>query len=448
MAMLRPTSEMKDSGVREIGRIPKEWSSVRIARIIENSAEGIMVGPFGSSLTGAVVGEKDGKYKVYGQANLIRRDFDYGDKFIDEKKYKELARYKVIPGDIAISMMGTVGKCRVIPEGIRDGIMDSHLIKARLSTHMIPKYYEYIYESTAVFDQIMAKSTGTIMTGINSNIVKSLYVVLPPLSQQQAIADYLDDRCSKIDEIIADVTTSIEEYKELKHAVIFEAVTKGLDKNVPMRNTGNLWLPELPVDVPLSRVSRHYTVILGKMLCPNKRDNDDSLEPYYCAANVHFDGISGALKEMWFNTSEKESYSVHKADMLIVEGGAGAGGAAIVEEEPEQPTFVQNSVMIVRSKDSEDNRYLCYLVQALVKSKYVDFVCNKATIPHFTKEKVSGIPYPVWNKEKRKEIADYLDERTSQMDSLISEKQALIDDLQTYKKSLIYEVVTGKRRVV
>lgn len=101
MTMLRPTSEMKDSGVREIDSIPKEWKCVRIVRIIENSAEGIMVGPFGSSLTGAVVDEADGKYKVYGQANLIRRDFDYGDKFVDENKYKELIRYKVVPGDIA-----------------------------------------------------------------------------------------------------------------------------------------------------------------------------------------------------------------------------------------------------------------------------------------------------------------------------------------------------------
>ena len=88
------------------------------------------------------------------------------------------------------------------------------------------------------------------------------------------------------------------------------------------------------------------------------------------------------------------------------------------------------------------------MVQALVKNKYVDYVCNKATIPHFTKEKVSGMPYPAWNIEKRAKIADYLDKRTSQIDALISEKQALIDDLRAYKKSLIYEVVTGKRRVV
>ena len=270
----------------------------------------------------------------------------------------------------------------------------------------------------------------------------------PAIDEQQAIASYLDDRCSKLDEIITEAEKSIEEYKELKQAVIFEAVTKGLDKNVPMKETGNIWLPMLPVNVPLSRLSLHYSIILGKMLCPNKRDEDDTLEPYYCAANVHFDGISGELKEMWFNTSEKENYAVHKNDMLIVEGGAGAGGAAIVLEEPEQPTFVQNSIMIVRSKDSEDNRYLCYLVQALVKNKYVEFVCNKATIPHFTKEKLSGIPYPVWSKENREKIADYLDERITQMDALISEKQSLIEDLKAYKKSLIYEIVTGKRRVV
>ena len=229
--------------------------------------------------------------------------------------------------------------------------------------------------------------------------------------------------------------------------MIFEAVTKGLDKNVNVYKTGNSWIPSLPVGIKLSRFGLHHDIILGKMLCPNPRNEEDTLEPYYCAANVHFDGVTGVLKTMWFNSKEKETYVVHKNDMLIVEGGAGAGGAAIMNEEPPVSTFVQNSIMIVRSH-MKDNRYSCYLVQALVKNKYVDVVCNKATIPHFTKEKVSYMPYPVFNRNERNEIANYLDERCKQIDSLIAEKESLIHDLEAYKKSLIYEVVTGKRKVV
>lgn len=230
-------------------------------------------------------------------------------------------------------------------------------------------------------------------------------------------------------------------------AVIFEAVTKGIDKNSNYYETHNAWIPQLPVGIKLSRFGLHHNVILGKMLCPTPRNEDDELEPYYCAANVHFDGVSGELKTMWFNAKEKETYAVHKEDMLIVEGGAGAGGAAVMLEEPAVPTFIQNSIMIVRA-NSGDNRYSCYLAQALVKNKYVDVVCNKATIPHFTKEKVCYMPYPVFSADERSAIADYLDKRISDMDSLIAEKQSLIEDLEAYKKSLIYEVVTGKRRVV
>ena len=368
-------AEMKPSGVQWIGDIPVDWNiSVlgRYVKQVKNKNTDLLETNL-LSLSYGKVKRKD----ISANDGLLPASFD-GYNIIEE-------------GDIVLRLTDLQNDHTSLRVGraTERGIITSAYVTIRPEKYISSEYLYYVLHSFDIVKGFYGMGAG-IRQGLTYDGVQSLKIPSPAMPEQQAIADYLDDRCSKIDEIIAEVTASIEEYKELKQAVIFEAVTKGLDKNVPMRNTGNLWLPELPVDVPLSRVSLHYTVILGKMLCPNKRDDDDSLEPYYCAANVHFDGISGALKEMWFNTSEKESYSVHKADMLIVEGGAGAGGAAIVEEEPEQPTFVQNSIMIVRSKDSEDNRYLCYLVQALVKSKYVDFVCNKATIPHFTKEKVSG----------------------------------------------------------
>lgn len=425
MAGLRPAAEMKDSGIEWVGKIPSDKKVVR--------------NKYYFHLT---------KGKIPSSQNSEGKGVPYiGASELDSNCCRNYTEDDTVPvcnkDDVLILWDGA--RAGLVGTG-KNGAISSTVVKCVFANNVYPSFGYWYFKG---FEHYFAEQVhGTTIPHMNTRYIEDIGFINWSIKEQQAIAAYLDERCAKIDELIAEAAASIAEYKQLKQAVIFEAVTQGLDKNVPIRNTGNIWFPVLPMDVALSRVSRHYTIILGKMLCPNKRDDDDTIEPYYCAANVHFDGISGELKEMWFNTAEKRNYIVHKNDMLIVEGGAGAGGAAIVVEEPEQPTFVQNSIMIVRSKDSKDNRYLCYVVQALVKNKYVDFVCNKATIPHFTKEKVSGIPYPAWSKDKRIAIADYLDKRVGEIDSLISEKQALIDDLQAYKKSLIYEAVTGKRRVV
>lgn len=214
---LRDCSELKDSGVIWIGEIPEHWDVKRIRYIIEQGANGIRVGPFGSSLKDAVVDPDQGEYKIYGQANLIRHDFEYGDNYVAEKDYLRLKNYEVLPGDILLSMMGTIGKCSTVPEGITKGIMDSHLIKMRLSDLMIPRYLEYVYEySAVVYEQLIQNGKGSIMNGLNSTIVKNVYVPVPPIDEQKEIADYLDAKCGAIEAIIdsKELEEEVEEYAD------------------------------------------------------------------------------------------------------------------------------------------------------------------------------------------------------------------------------------------
>lgn len=429
MTMIRPETEMKDSGIQWLGNIPKEWSIIKGKYILKQLSRSVL------ESDNVVTCFRDGEVTLRSN----RRELGFTNSL------KEIGYQGVEPGDLVVhGMDGFAGAI-----GISDSRGKMSPIINVLESGECKKYLMYYLRGLAFVNVFLGLSTGIRERScdLRWNKLANLEYTIPPLSEQQAIADYLDETCSKIDEIIAEAKASIDEYKELKQSVIFEAVTKGLDKNVNVYKTGNSWIPSLPVGIKLSRFGLHHDIILGKMLCPNPRNEEDTLEPYYCAANVHFDGVTGVLKTMWFNSKEKETYVVHKNDMLIVEGGAGAGGAAIMNEEPPVSTFVQNSIMIVRSH-MKDNRYSCYLVQALVKNKYVDVVCNKATIPHFTKEKVSYMPYPVFNRNERNEIANYLDERCKHIDSLIAEKESLIHDLEAYKKSLIYEVVTGKRRVI
>ena len=270
---------------------------------------------------------------------------------------------------------------------------------------------------------------------------------VPTKTEQSVIIRFLNNKVSHIDSIIAEARASIEEYKAWKASIIYEAVTKGLDPDAEMRTTNSKWLPETPQENKISRVGLHYDIILGKMLCPEQVDASYSLEPYFCAANVHFSGVDTEnLKEMWFNPKEKEIYKVKQGDLLVVEGGAGAGGSAIVTDYNRE-TYVQNSIMIVRGRQGNSNGFLKYVLECLVGRGYVDFACNKATIPHFTKEKLGNTPFPVFTPKIQSEITLYLDNHCRAIDKLIREKEELISDLEAYKKSLIFEVVTGKRRV-
>lgn len=429
--VIRPEAEMKTSGIEWVGLIPKDWKIAKNNRLFNISKKLV-----GSNW-------KNTQLLSLTKSGIIEKNINDG----GGKQPESFETYQYVENNDVVLCLFDIDVSAVFSDRSKYSGMISPAYRVMKCTDAILSVYAKWWFDAVNIGRYYLIYTKSLRKTIDATGFGNILTAVPSLSEQQAIADYLDETCSKIDEIIAEAKASIDEYKELKQSVIFEAVTKGLDKNIIVYKTGNSWIPFLPAGVKLSRFGLHHDIILGKMLCPNPRNEEDTLEPYYCAANVHFDGVTGELKTMWFNSKEKETYVVHKNDMLIVEGGAGAGGAAIMNEEPPVSTFVQNSIMIVRSH-MKDNRYSCYLVQALVKNKYVDVVCNKATIPHFTKEKVSCMPYPVFNRNERNEIANYLDEKCKQIDSLISEKESLINDLEAYKKSLIYEVVTGKRRVV
>ena len=142
---LDPNAPMKDSGVEWIGEISEGWKTVRIKHVIDRSEYGIKIGPFGSTLANRTL--ISGPYNVYSQANLISNSFSDTNHHIDGNTFDDLRGYEVKPGDVCVSMMGTIGKCRVVPAGITKGIMDSHLIKIRLDEEQIdPRFFEYVYD--------------------------------------------------------------------------------------------------------------------------------------------------------------------------------------------------------------------------------------------------------------------------------------------------------------
>lgn len=430
---------MKDSGIEWIGEIPEGWEISKVSYFYEVQL-GKMLQPQKKS-------ETDTEEKYLCAANVGKNSLSLDTLKTMWFSQTEKHQFDLKEGDLLVVEGGDVASCAIIETPVRNLFFQNALHRVRpLHNESVAflRYWLMTAKSYGYIDFICNKAT-------IAHFSKEKFIALPipviPQDIQSKIVSFLDLECKQIDDLLSKSRSSIEEYKKLKQAVITQAVTKGVRGEREMKDSGNQWFGQIPTDWKLSRVGLHFSIILGKMLCNAPLNDTYTLEPYYCAADVHFDGVAdGERKKMWFSPIEKDLYRVSVGDLLVVEGGAGAGGSAIVEKQ-DSYTYIQNSIMIIRSKGNTDNRYLRYLLEFLVKQGYIDIVCNKATIPHFTKDKLSCVPFCLCPAGEQKEIADYLDAKCAEIDGLTAKKEQLVKELESYKKSLIYEVVTGKREV-
>lgn len=422
--------EMKDSGIEWIGQIPTGWELRRAKTLfMQRNSKGNEI---------EVLLSPTQKYGVVPQSQL--------EGVVQVKEDTDLQMFKTVhKGDFVISLRSFQGGFEY---SLYEGVCSPAYQVFYPTSPICDTYYRYLFKSQSFISKMNNLTVG-IREGKNIQYVDfaNSQIPVPPLAEQERIAVFLNAECAEIDAVLEKTRASIEEYKKLKQAIITQAVTKGIRGDRPMKDSGIEWIGDIPAGVPISRVGLHFDIVLGKMLCSAPVDDNYTLESYYCAADVHFEGLSnGEKKKMWFSPDEKEQYCVKNGDLLVVEGGAGAGGCAIAVS-TDVPIYIQNSIMIVRSKGISNIRYLRYLLECLVKKGYIDVVCNKATIPHFTKDKLANVPFIVFSQNEQEEIAEYLNEKCAGIDALIAKKQQYLTEIETYKKSLIYEYVTGKKEV-
>ena len=322
----------------------------------------------------------------------------------------------------------------------------SNVLAPKDRNAMSTRYYSYLFRSEGFADEFYRQGTGIVddLWSTNWTRMKNILVARPPLAEQESIADYLDAKTAEIDALVADCEREVELLQEYRKAVISEAVTKGLDPNVKMKPSGIDWIGDIPEHWNTSSLKNSAKIILGKMLSNEPKNKFK----YICAKDVHYGKIETTnLKEMNFSEEERKLYKVNKGDMLIVEGGAGAGGCAIMKEDKEN-IYIQNSIMIIRGADNLLNDYICFYMQSINEKGYIEYICNKATIPHFTKEKVGAVTIPLPPLKEQIEIVEYINIGVNPINMLIQNYLHQISLLQERKQIIINDVVTGKVKVV
>jgi len=272
--------------------------------------------------------------------------------------------------------------------------------------------------------------------------IMAFRVPLPPLDEQTHIAAFLDRETAKIDALVAEQERLIELLKEKRQAVISHAVTKGLNPDAPMKDSGVEWLGEVPAHWATPSLNARYVTELGKML-DEKRVSGRLLVPYLRNVDVQWDAINLAnLPEMDISEAEYDRYTVRPGDVLVCEGGE-VGRAAIVDSVDGVIGF-QKALHRLRARSSDEHaRYLFYtFVWAALTGVFQ--TGGTSTIAHLTGEQLRRYRFPRPPVSEQVSIAAFLDAATARLDLLTHEAQRAIDLLQERRTALISAAVTGQ----
>lgn len=412
---------MKESGIEWVGLIPDTWSVIPNKYVMHKeknlcekwSGEDVM----SLTMNGVIVRD------LQNPTGKMPATFD-GYQYIED-------------GDLLMCLFDIDVTPRCVGRVTHDGVTSPAYSNFKVHDNASRDYFYYYYLMVDNTKELLHLAKN-LRHSFTEEQLGQLKVPMPPLSEQQAIANYLDKTCSKIDEIVAEAKASIDEYKELRIAMICNAVTFGINgihsDDVYYYND---YLPAVP---------QNWNIMKGKyILTPLSRDVKDDDGVVTCfrdgevtlRSNRRETGFTNSIKETGYQGVEPGDLVVHSMD-----GFAGAIGIS--------DSRGKMSPIINVLDSNQNKKYVMYYLRNLA---YKDVFLGLATgirerSCDLRWNKLADLEYLIPSKTEQQEIVEWLDEYMPKYDSLIAEKESLINDLEAYKKSLIYEVVTGKRRVI
>ena len=431
---------MKDSGIEWIGEIPEYWECTQFKTLLSRNDGGVWGNdPTDTDVDKIVIRSTeqtiDGKWCIN---NPAKRDLTT----------ENIKDYRIVKNDLLMTKssgsLDHIGKTSIADEYFtKNECYYSNFIQ-RLRCYenkYFPKYAWFILNSTIARKQFAYLQNSTSGLGnINSGIINQIKVPLPPLPDQQRIANFLDEKVSQIDSTISKTRESIEEYKKLKQAIITEAVTKGLNPNAKMKNSGIEWIGEIPEEWECFYLSQIFTPVKNKNI--GLLENNLLSLSYGKIIRKNIETTFGLLPENF------EGYNIIQENDIVL-----------------RLTDLQNDhkslrVGIAKEKGIITSAYLTLRNQTNKIAKYFYYLLHSFDIAKGFYGMGAGVRQGLnWNEvrslrmiapkdiSEQQQIADYLDQKCSEIDNLITKKEQLVVELEAYKKSLIYEVVTGKREV-
>ena len=429
--------KMKDSGIEWIGEIPENWDTIRVKHLATEKDTLFLDGDWINSdvivdegiryLTSGNVGE--GVYKEQGKG------------YISEETFNKLNCLTVYPGDLMISRLNEpVGRCCIVPEGEEYYVVAVDNVILRPNHNFHKKYLLYCMNTTGYARAALMAASGTTMQRISRTSLGNMAVPVASYEEQFLIADYLDKKCAEIDAIIAAKEKTNELLKERRQIIIYEAVTKGLDPTVPMKDSGIEWIGEIPESWNCKKIKYAFSLVAG---ATPKSGNEE-----------YWDGDIIWISPADYTTEDIYIFEGHKT--ITTEGLNSCATTMIPEESivfsKRAPIGLvainkvplctnQGCISCIPNKDI-DSKFYYYVMSAFTKE--FDLFGSGTTFKEISAEAFANFVLPNTRIEEQIEIAEYLDLKCQEINDLISSNNATIEKLKEYRQSVIYEAVTGK----
>lgn len=318
------------------------------------------------------------------------------------------------------------------------GLGSSELFVFRMSSPL-REYFFYVCQSKQLMDLWCSTMTGTGgLKRISPSFTKNTWIPVPPLSEQEDIAAFLDTKCAEVDDLLKVQEKFIQELKAYKQALITETVTKGLTPNTPMKHSGIDWIGNIPERWKVERLKQRILFINGYAFNSDEFSKDEGIRVIRIGdigASIDYNGCVRSTE----NCANLAQYRIQENDILIAMSGATTGKTCIANNVPE--AYINQRVGIIRTPYY---RYIQYVLQAAYIPEYISLNNAGSAQPNISSNGIGNIPLPVPPLSEQEDIAAFLDTKCAEIDQLIALKQQKIDELQDYRKSLIYEYVTGK----
>ena len=428
--------EMKDSGIEWIGEMPAEWNVIAFWQAILRMGTGL------NPRDNFQLTKTDPLYYV------TIRNFKDGHLFLDDgcdrisKDAWEVIqeRSDLQKGDILFASISKDGQAYILESDPVNWNINESVFCIRVNPeYFTEKYFYYHLINAGYYEDLRMDATGSTFQSIKQNKLRKSRMVLPPLSEQKRISDYLDHKCLEIDSVIADTKRTIEEYKALRQSFITKAITKGVRDGRIMKDSGSVWFGDIPADWNMVRLKYMFHIkkdIAGREGYTVLSITQKGIVPKNIASN------EGQLAADYSNYQlvEPGDFAMNHMDLLT--------GCVDISKydgvtSPDYRVFVLDD-------EANNKEYYLYMMQ----------MCYFNRIFYGLGQGVSGMGrwrlqadkflnfyIAVPPVEEQNEIVDTLKKQLTEMNALIAAREQLLTEMEAYKKSVIYEYVTGKKEV-
>lgn len=441
---MKKYDEYKDSGVEWIGEVPSHWEKVRIKHLAIGNDTLFLDGDWIESkdivfdenniryITTGNIGE--GKYKEQGSGHIT------------EETFEKLNCTEVFPGDLIISRLNPpIGRACIIPEIGKRIVTSVDNVILRPNDKYSKNFLRHFFTNTKYYEHTLLEGRGATMQRISRSILGNIEIVTPPIEEQTAIADYLDQKTAEIDALIADKKQLLDLYEEEKTAVINQAVTKGINPDAKMKDSGIDWLGEVPEHWEVKRLKYVGSIKYGLGQPPKLKP--DGL-PIIRATNIFRGTIDE--KDLIFVDPDDVPYErdpiLRTNDIVVVRSGAYTADSAIIPSKYDGA--VTGYDMVFRSNIDHIPQFIAFsfLSDYILKRQLIRHSLRAAQ-PHLNREELGETLICLPPPSEQQAIVEWIGIETDRINTRISNTQKLIDLLTEYRTALISEVVTGKVKV-